>query len=367
MSRPRLFYILDSLEENEVGDHVVTLLGRLPRSRFEPRVVSLGPKGTLGDRLRESKVPVHELELSGAMGALMAVPRLRKLLGRLNAQILQTFQPWSGTVAQLAAPRDAQVFRWVEGFPPAPASMEERLQAWLERRASMRRKRHFITSDARAVERVGQEYRVDNVEVVPQCLDLGQLRSRVEGTGLREARLRLGLEEGQRTLAAVSDFRDRARMSQLLEGFATARREEPGLRLFLAGQGPEEGAVRGLAEDLRLEDSVIFVGTNQDRPTMLRVADVVVDAGSWPGWARCAVEAMAMEVPVLRWVDDEDDPEARQYSAHTTGPADRFARDVLDVLEDAPLRARMVQRAAEEARAFDVALVADRWTEIYGQ
>lgn len=365
MSRPRLFYILDSLEGNEVGDHVATLLARLPRSRFEPRVVSLGPKGTLGDRLRESKVPVHELELSGAMGALMAVPRLRKLLTGLNAEILQTFQPWSGAVAQLAAPRGAKVFRWVEGFPPAPATMEQRLQAWLERRASLRRRRHFITSDARAVERVRAAYRVDRVDVVPQCLDLGQLRSRVKGTGLREARLRMGLEEGQRTVAAVSDFRDRRRMSQLLEGFATARREEPGLRLFVAGRGPEEGAVRGLAEELRLEDSVIFVGANQDRPTMLRVADVVVDAGSWPGWSRCSVEAMAMEVPVLRWVEDEDDAEAQHYPARTTGPADRFARDVLDILEDAPLRARMVQRAAEDAQAFDVALVADRWTEIY--
>lgn len=367
MSRPRLFYVLDSLEENEVGDHVVTLLGRLPRSRFEPRVVSLGPKGTLGDKLRESKVPVHELELSGAMGALMAVPRLRKLLAGLKAQILQTFQPWSGTVAQLAAPRGADVLRWVEGFPPAPATMEERLQAWLERRASMRRRRRFITSDARAVERVRSQYRVEAVDVVPQCLDLGQLRHRVKSMGLREARLRLGLEDGQRVVAAVSDFRDRGRMSQLLEGFATARREEPGLRLFVAGRGPEEGPVRGQAEDLRLEDSVIFVGTNQDRPTMLRVADAVVDAGSWPGWSRCSVEAMAMEIPVLRWVEDEDDPEAQRYVARTTGPADRFARDVLDILEDATLRAGIVQRAAADAQAFDVSIVADRWAGIYGE
>ena len=367
MARPRLFYILDSLEENEVGDQVAILLGRLSRSRFEPRVVALGPRGSLGSRLREMKITVHLMELSGTTGALLAVPRLRKLLAGLRADILQTFQPWSGTVAQLAAPRGATVFRWVQGFPPAPDTMEERLKAWLERWASRRRSRRFVASDASAVERVRAQYRVDQVDVVPQCLDLGQLRGRVRAVSGRDARVRLGLDSGQRAVVAVSDFRDRGQMAELLDGFATARREEAGLRLFVAGRGPEEGAARGHAEDLHLEDSVIFLGTAQDRATMLRAAEVVVDAGTWPGWSRCSVEAMAMALPVLRWVDDEDDPEVQRYPARTTGPADRFARDVLNLLDDLPLRTRVAHRAAQDAQAYDVATVADQWAEIYAE
>jgi len=367
MSRPRLFYVLDSLEENDVGEQVAILLGRLARSRFEPRVVALGPRGSLGSRLREMKITVHRMELSGATGALLAVPRLRKLLSGLRAEILQTFQPWSGTVAQLAAPRGSKVFRWVQGFPPAPATMEERLQVWLERRASVRRSRRFVSSDAGAVERVRAQYRVNHVDVVPQCLDLGLVRSRVNAVAARDARVRLGLDEGQRAVVAISDFRDRGQMAQLLEGFATARREAPCLRLFVGGRGPEEGAARGYAEDLRLEDSVIFLGTTQDRPTMLRAAEVVVDAGSWPGWSRCSVEAMALGLPVLRWVDDDDDPEVQRYPARTTGPAARFARDVLDLLDDSPLRTRIALRSAQDAQAYDVATVADRWAEIYGE
>jgi glycosyltransferase involved in cell wall biosynthesis len=366
MSRPRLFFILDSLEEDEVGEQVEILLGRLSRARFEPRVVSLGPRGSLGSRLREMKVTVHRLDLSGAMGALVAVPRLRKLLAGLGADLLQTFQPWSGTVAQLAAPRGVEVFRWVQGMAPRPANMEERLKAWLERRASLHRKRHFIASDVGAVQRVRRQYGVEHVEVVPQCVDVSLLQDRMKSLSQDAARIRLGMEAGQRAIVALSDFRDRGQMAQLLEGFATARREEAALRLFVVGRGPEEGAARGYAEDLRLEDAVLFMGTIADRPALLRVTGAVVDARSWPGWSRTSVEAMGLGIPVVRWVDADDAPENERYPAHTTGPADRFARDILDVLNDGALRARMAAQGTEEARVYDASKVADAWARIYG-
>ena len=365
MSRPRLFYVLDSLEENEVGEQVATLLGRLSRARFEPRVVALDPRGSLDARLREMKVTVHRMELSGTMGAVLAVPRLRRLLAGLHADILQTFQPWSGTVAQLAAPPGVEVFRWVQGLGSAPTTAEGRLKGWLERRASRRRSGRFIASDEDVVEPVRQRYRVDDVAVVPQALDLGRIRTRVEAVTHRDARVRLGLSEGQRAVVALSDFQDRSRMYQLLEGFATARTEEPGLRLFVVGQGPEEGTARGYAEELRLEDSVIFLGSDPSRPSLLRVAEVVVDAGAWPGWAQASVEAMALPLPVLRWVDDDDDAGAQRYPDRTTGPANRFARDVLDLLEDGKVRTEAARRSAELASAHSVSTVADRWAELY--
>jgi len=366
MARRRLFYVLDSLEENEVGDQVANLLSRLSRSRFEPRVVSLGGDGALGRRLRDMKITVHRMELSGVIGALLVVPRLRRALAGLHAEILQTFQPWSGTVAQLAAPRSASVFRWVQGVPPPPTTLEERVQAWVERRASLQRPRRFVASDVSAVQRVCDQYRVDHADVVPQCLDLGPLRRQVNAVSVRDARVRLGLDEGHRALVAVSDFRDRSQTAQLLEGFATARREHEGLRLFVVGRGPEEGAARGHAEELHLEDSVIFLRERQDRATLLRAAELVVEAASWPGWSRPSVEAMAAELPVLRWVQNEDDPFVQGYAARITGPADRFARDVLELLEDPPQRGRLARRALADAQAYDVAAVAERWAELYG-
>jgi hypothetical protein len=112
---------------------------------------------------------------------------------------------------------------------------------------------------------------------------------------------------------------------------------------------------------------VVFLGIDPNRPALLRVAEAVVDAGAWPGWARASVEAMALPLPVLRWVDDDDDPGAQRYTARTTGPANRFARDVLDLLEEGKPRTEAARRSAEVASAHSVATVADRWAEIYAE
>jgi glycosyltransferase involved in cell wall biosynthesis len=365
MNRPRLFYVLDSLEENEVGDQVATLLGRLPRSRYEPRLVALGPQGSLGSRIREMRVTVHRLELTGAVGALLAVPRLARLLRGLKCEVLHAFQPWSGAVAQLAAPREARVYRWVRGFPTKPRTVEERLQAWVERRAARRPGRRVFASDEGARGAVAARFGLDDVPVVPECVDLGLVRDRILGVRSREARLHLGMAEGQRAVLCFSDFRDGSGMSHLLEGFALARTELPPLRLFVHGRGPEEGTVRAQAEDLRLEDSVVFLGAATLRDTALRTAEVVVDAGTWPGWCRGAVEAMALGLPVLRWMASEADPDAPRYPCVTAAPPERFARDVLELLRDEDRRTRVARRCAEEAQAYDVATVADRWAELY--
>ncbi|NJD21019.1 MAG: glycosyltransferase [Gemmatimonadetes bacterium] len=366
MNRPRLFYVLDSLEEDEVGDQVVTLLGRLPRSRYEPRVVSLGPRGSLGSRIREMQVTLHRLELTGPVGALLAVPKLARLLRGLRCEILHAFQPWAGAVAQLAAPRDARVYRWVRGFPAAPRSVEEHLQAWVERRSVHRPGRMVIASDEGARAAVAARFRLDDVPVVPECVDLGLVRERILRVRTREARIHLGMSEEQRALLCFSDFLDASRMVELLEGFALARTEEPQLRLFIHGRGPEEGPVRWRAEDLRLEDSVVFLGAATQRETALRAAEAVVDAGAWPGWSRGAVEAMALGLPVLRWIPSDDGPDAARYPSVTQGPPDRFARDVLELVRDEPVRTKVARRCAEEAQAYDVGRVVERWAELYG-
>ena len=50
-SRPRVFFVLGSLEANDTGDEIVTILGRLPRARFEPRVIALGGREDLQGRV----------------------------------------------------------------------------------------------------------------------------------------------------------------------------------------------------------------------------------------------------------------------------------------------------------------------------
>jgi glycosyltransferase involved in cell wall biosynthesis len=364
----RLFYVLDSLEENDVGDQVATLIERLPRARFEPRVVGLGQPGPLGERLRRLSVSVHPMELRGAVGSYLSVPRLRRLLRGLRADVVHSFERWSGSAAQLAAPREARVVRTVTSFTRGRQGLEERMQGWMERRAARRRDGGLVTvSDVLAKTAVIRAFGVDGVEVVPQCLDLTRVREASRAIPGPDARVRLGLADGQQAVLVYSDFADRSVPGQILEGFATARIESPQLRLLFVGGGPEEGAARWRAEELRLEDSVVFFGTSPDRAALLRAGDVAIDAGSFPGASRICIEAMAVGTPVLRWAFDEHVPPGAGREATTGGPPDHFARDLLRILRDAELRERVAAFGREEAADHDAMVVAERWAEIYAR
>jgi glycosyltransferase involved in cell wall biosynthesis len=364
----RLFYVLDSLEENDVGDQVATLLERLSRTRFEPRVVGLGGQGPLGARVRRLAVTVHAMELSGPVGSLLSVSRLRRVLRGLRADVVHTFQPWSGAAAQLAAPRETRVIRTITAFTRGRLTLEHRMQEWLERRAARRRDGCLLTvSDVLARTAVIRAFGVESVEVVPQCLDLTRVREESRALQEHDARVGLGLDDRQRAVLVYSDFADRSVPGQLLEGFAAARLESPELRLLFVGTGPEEGAARWRAEELRLEDSVVFFGAAPDRTALLRACRAAVDAGSFPGASRVCIEAMAVGIPVLRWVADEHLPPGAGREVSTGGPAARFARDLLHILEDEELRARVGAVRRAEAAEHDAVVVAERWSEIYAR
>jgi glycosyltransferase involved in cell wall biosynthesis len=75
----------------------------------------------------------------------------------------------------------------------------------------------------------------------------------------------------------------------------------PGARLLLAGEGPEEAALRSLAERLGVAGRVAFLGqlAPDDLVGLYNAADVLVLASSREGLANVLLEAMACGTPVV--------------------------------------------------------------------
>lgn len=76
---------------------------------------------------------------------------------------------------------------------------------------------------------------------------------------------------------------------------------EPGWRLALAGQGPEEGALRRLAADLGVADRVLFLGElpSAGIGLFLRALDLFVFPSAAETFGLAAVEAAASGTPVV--------------------------------------------------------------------
>jgi hypothetical protein len=166
MSRPRILYVLSSLAANDLGDEIVTILGRLSRSKFEPAVVSLGGREDLERRIDELQVSQRTLGLAGAVGALGAVGKVRRLISETGPDVVHGFGSWGGSVAQLAAPKDVAVVRSVTRPPTHERDLRGLALRHLKRRASLlddvRRHGEGVVQEvdaARVADELGDLYR----------------------------------------------------------------------------------------------------------------------------------------------------------------------------------------------------------------
>ncbi len=106
MSRPKILYVMGSLVANDVGEEMVAILGRLSRSSFEPRVVTLGGREELNQQIQGMKVLTSTLGLVGPLGTVQAVGKVRDLIRESGVDVLHGCASWGGALAELAAPRE---------------------------------------------------------------------------------------------------------------------------------------------------------------------------------------------------------------------------------------------------------------------
>ena len=365
VKRRRVFFILDSLEDDDVGEHVATLLGRLSRSRFEPRVLTLTGEGPLGQRIRDMRVTVHTLPVDSRVDRLLVIPRVRKMLARLEADLVHAFHHVSGAVAELATPRGVPVVRYVPRLRSKSDPLMTRLAGAMEAIAAHHRSVRFVvgSEDARAL--VSEYYGVETVHVVPECLDLPAVRADAEAVDAEDARVRLGLADGDAAVACITSFHGEAFVETLLGGFAMARIERPGLRLFLQGTGPAENRARWRAEELHLGDAVVFLRDHALVADLLASADAVVDTAAWPGPSRAALMAAAVGLPVLRWEQGREIGDPQAVPPRIASTPERFAAELIRAVDDPQLNEALRGASTELANASDLAAVVERWGSLY--
>jgi len=138
----------------------------------------------------------------------------------------------------------------------------------------------------------------ERVEVVPNGVDPSLFHGGVDGRGFRR---RLGVGEGGRLVATAIRLVRRKGPYLLLQAFAELAEEFPGLRLVVAGEGPEEEGMRRRVEEEGLDGRVKLVGRLSHRGVagLMAGADLFVLPSSVEAFGLVAVEAMAVGTPVV--------------------------------------------------------------------
>ncbi|MBW3554122.1 MAG: glycosyltransferase [Gemmatimonadetes bacterium] len=116
----------------------------------------------------------------------------------------------------------------------------------------------------------------------------GVIAPALERSTLREE---LGIPRDARVVAGAGRLEPRKGFDLLLDAFAAAA--DRGARLVIAGNGPEEAALRDHAAALEVAERVHWLGFRQDLDNVLLGADVFVLPSRREGMANVMLEAMA--------------------------------------------------------------------------
>ena len=143
----------------------------------------------------------------------------------------------------------------------------------------------------------------------------------------------------------------------------------PDAILWIAGVGPLEAKLRGMAEALGVADRVRFLGWRTDASALYRTADVCVFPSRYEPLGNVVIQAWAHGLPVVAAASQGPGALIRDGADGLLVPvddADALAAGVRRLLADAPLRAQLAAAGAARVEAeFSQGAVVAQWKALF--
>jgi glycosyltransferase involved in cell wall biosynthesis len=167
------------------------------------------------------------------------------------------------------------------------------------------------------------------------------------------AKARADIGAGDRpVLLAVGRLARQKGLDVLIDAAARWRDRDPQPRTVIAGDGPLAAGLRAQASQAGAD--VLFLGSRQDVPALLAIADVVIVPSRWEARALILQEAMRSGRPIVATRVGGTPELTGNDSAVLVQPGDpaALAAAVMRVLDDPVLSARLGQAASRRSAAF---------------
>jgi glycosyltransferase involved in cell wall biosynthesis len=204
--------------------------------------------------------------------------------------------------------------------------------------------------------------------VVPNVVDLSQFHYRERNPLRSEVRSEVR-SDLRPHLVCTRGFSAYYSVDVVVRAFAEVKKAYPGATLDLVGRGPLESDVRKLVEELKLAD-VNFAGvaSREEIGKHYDQADIFINASWLDNMPVSIIEAFAAGTPVVT-----TSPESIPYLVEhertgllsPVGDEKALAANVVRLLRDPVLAARLAQNAYQESSKYTWAAVRGQWLEVY--
>jgi glycosyltransferase involved in cell wall biosynthesis len=200
------------------------------------------------------------------------------------------------------------------------------------------------------------------VEVIPNGVDIKKFNPEIDVTGLKA---KYNIPDGKIIFSAVRlvKYKGMDYLIRAMKGIKNAT-------LVIAGVGPEEAALKKLADDLKI-DNIKFLGLihNENMAQFYRISDVYAIPSVTTGehFGISALEAMACGIPIVA----TNLPGHREFITQDFGilveprKPEELTTSICSILADDKMHKEMAIAARKNAEKYSWDIITQRWLEIY--
>lgn len=289
----RVMFVITSMPVGGAEVLLVNLVRRMDPAKFAPEICCLKEKGPLGDELA-GEIPVHS-EMIGWKWDPTIPFRLASLLRERRIDAVVTVGAGDKMFwGRLAA--------WWAGVPVIASAIHS--TGWPDGVGTCNRWLTWLTDAFIGCATEHGRFLVDEerfpekkVFVIPNGVDTDRFQPRPEAN-LR-LRAELGIASDAPVCGIVAALRPEKNHELFLRMSAKVVESVPDAMFLIVGDGPERPKLESLTAELKIQDSVRFLGTRSDVAELLSVLDVFALTSHMEANPVSILEAMATEVPVV--------------------------------------------------------------------
>jgi len=334
----------------------------------EVRIVSLTPLGEMGARARAAGLRTESLEMRRGIPDPRVLVRLVRLVRAWHPTVLHSHMLHANLMARALRPFAA--------IPAVVSTIHNIYEGGRLRMLGYRLTNGLVDQMTIISQAAADRFIRDRIvprallEVVPNGVDTERYRAVPPGT---RDRLRHSLGLGAEfAWLAVGRFEGAKDYPTMLRAFARVRGECPGTVLLLVGRGSLRGETEALAATLGLNGRVRFVGTREDVPEFMTVADGYVMSSAWEGMPMVLLEAGAAGLPIVATrVGGNPEVVEEGVSGFLVPPSDSEALAAamlrLMALPEADRRAMGARGHDHVRQLYGLGRVVDRYDAIYSE
>lgn len=372
----KITHLITGLTTGGAEAMLYKLLSAMDRSRYEPVVISLMDKGTVGPMIEALGIPVYCLDMKGGRPSIQAVRHLARLSRSLNSDLVQGWM-YHGNLAALA-------FKFfARNRPPLLWNIRQSLYSLKEEkpltrmviragaRLSQIPERIIYNSQAAAGHHESFGYCSGGRAVLRNGFDVERYQpSKSARLGLRKE---LGVAESAPLVGMVARYHPMKDHDNFIQAANKVYARRPDVHFVMAGREVtlDHSRLRDRVNASNGKTNFHLLGERKDIPEMMAALDLLVSSSAWgESFPNVIGEAMACAVPCV--VTDVGDSAAILGGSGVKVPptdSDALAGGVIDLLnmserDRCSLGLRARQRIINE---FSLAQVAAQYTTLYNE